>query len=254
MRARLHQFLYERDLSINDWCRRAGIDPGAIYAFMGGRTNDIGTLRLVALAEAEGCTVDQILGRTLVDKATMIALAQPILEERGDGVTLTDVARLTGLPPSALQSIWLTVDDLIVDSYLDLWRRVIDDLLTVPADATAPATALPRIHAAGARTIDWLQARIRLVVAFNRAVFVTSQQRRAEFRRMRQLSAEVYSRQVLAPARDLLPLEPAQQTDLAMLLSDTAVQATLLNLDTPRRALPEFRRRVAVITLRQIVI
>ncbi|NBN62750.1 helix-turn-helix domain-containing protein [Pannonibacter tanglangensis] len=253
MRARLQQFLAERDLSINDWCRRAGIEPGAVYAFMNRRTNDIGTLRLVALAEAEGCTVDQILGRTPVDKATMISLAQPILEDRGDSVTLIDVARLTGLPPAALQSIWLTIDDLVVDAYLDLWRRANEPVLSLPDDGDKATKVLQRIQAAGVRTIDWMQARLRFAVAFNRAILLTSAQRRAEFRRLRQESAEIYCARVLAPARDLMPLDAPHQVELALVLSDTAVQATLLNIDTPRRAVPDFRRRVEAITLGQIV-
>ena len=250
MRARLRQFIKTRELTINEWCQRARIEPGALYAFVNGRTNDVGASRLIALADAESCSLDEMFGRAPMGRDEALLLAAPIIEAQGVSVSFLDLARLTGLRTSVLQSIWSTMDDLVTATYLHVVARA------VPAHFGAARAdgALERVHEAGAAAVDWAAPRLPLMLAFQAAILRTSPHRRAEYQAMRRKAADLYWTMVLAPARDLIPLDKAQRFDLAQALLDASLDAVRHNIDAPRKILQDYKRRSGILLLRKIVI
>lgn len=249
MRARLRQFIKTRELTINEWCQRAGIEPGALYAFMNGRTKDVGASRLIALADAESCSLDEMFGRAPMGRDEALLLAAPVIEAQGASVTFLDLARVTGLRTSVLQSIWTTMDDLIADTYMHVMA------LAAPGNFAAASSdgAMERVHESGEAAADWAVPRLPLMLAFQSAILRTSPHRRAEYQAMRRKAADLYWTMVLAPARDLIPLDKAQRFDLSQALIDASLDAVRHNIDSPRKILQDYKRRAGILLLRKIV-
>lgn len=249
MRARLREFIKTRELTINEWCQRAGIEPGALYAFLNGRTNDVGASRLIAMADAESCSLDEMFGRAPMGRDEALLLAAPIIEKQGALVTFIDLARVTGLRTSVLQAIWTTMDDLIADTYIHVMT------LAAPRNfgAARASGAVERVHEAGAASVDWALPRLPLMLAFQAAILRTSPHRRAEYQAMRRKAADLYWTMVLAPARDLIPLDKAQRFDLAQALLDASLDALRHNIDNHRKILQDYKRRAGILLLRKIV-
>lgn len=250
LRARLRKFMDHRNLTVADWCRRAGIDAGSLYSFVRSRTNDLGATRLLALAAAEGVSMDEMLGVSPTERSAILDRVAPIIQTYGHDATIADVARALGMPTSVLRSEWASIDDLIVDTYV----HVMADAAAVNFRQATDPKIMVRLHQVKAAAVEWSLPRLQFLVAFQSAILRTSPAKRDNQRALRRVAAERFQRIVIEPATDLLPMQKSMQVDLAQVLIDASIDTVRLNFDRPDNILPDFMTRASVIMAGKIVL
>lgn len=214
IRRALRAFISLRGLTVANWSRRAKISPSAVYAFLNGETEDIGSRRLIALANAEDVALDDLLGRSMFDfamaKKAMIELA----EKHGGRLKMEDVATVTNIPVRALLTRWASVNEMIIDAYISI-------NLDRAGESSARASShkvLTRLEASAQASFEWYSKRRDFYIAYQVAILTASDARKRDDAMMEAELATQVKREILDGSEDLLILDDGEKYRIAVVL------------------------------------
>ncbi len=214
IRRALRAFTSQRGISIADWSRRARISPSAVYAFLNGETEDIGSRRLIALADAEDVSLDDLLGRSMFDfalaKKAMIELA----EKHGGRLRMEDVATATNIPVRSLMTRWSSVNEMIIDAYISVNL----DRSAENIGRASGTKVLNRLETSIHTSFDWYSKRREFYTAYQAAILTASDARKRDDAMMEAEIASQVKREVLDAADYLLILDDGEKYRLAVVL------------------------------------
>lgn len=214
IRHALRAHVKRRGITVNDWCRRAGIPARTVYAFLDGKTKDFGSARLIALADAERISVDQLIGRTSFDKQGLLEAVTPMVMRLGTRLSLEDVSRETGVPLPTLQIEWLCASDVIIDVYLHNAPELVAQHI---ADIDGE-NAADRICAIAANALDWIGNYPDFFLAFHSAVVTAAPGQREKFQTETSKVVNQLKRIALDQSKDLLVTDEREKIALSRVL------------------------------------
>ncbi|MBA5779549.1 hypothetical protein H2509_20655 [Stappia sp. F7233] len=203
LRRALRDHIDATGTSASAWCRRAGLSSDWLAAFLRNNSHDIGSTRLIALADAAGVSIDTLLNRDAYDRMSAIAAAAPVLEHRGVTATLGEIARETQIPIRDLIGQFENRDNLLVEAWLHLVRES-----AIPAMRAVNGECLTsRMDAYAGTVIGWMMPRLPFYIAFRAAITKGTHAQRESYRQVQQVIADAITDRVLRPSRELLPLD-----------------------------------------------
>ncbi|MBA5779118.1 hypothetical protein H2509_18475 [Stappia sp. F7233] len=199
VRAALSRYMDERGISAANWCHRAGLNESWLYSFLRGVSDDFGAMKLIALADAENASIDEMLGRNLEDRMSVIDAALPILQERATEVSLGQIAIETMIPLKHLVAQFETKETLLIEAYLKLAR---DSALPTVA-RTAGDCLQQRMDSYVGLAAGWILQRFPMYLAFRSAILIASAAHRADYLRIQNDLAAVIRDKVLMPSKEI---------------------------------------------------
>ncbi len=214
IRRALRAHVDKRGITVNDWCRRAGIPARTVYAFLDGKTKDLGSARLVALADAERVSVDQLIGRSSFDKQELLKAVIPLVMRLGTRLSLEDISRETGVPLPTLQIEWLCASDVIIDVYLQFSPELVEKHIS----NVRGKNAADRIYEIAVNALDWVGANPDFFLAFQSAIVTATPGQREKYQTETLKIVNQLKRTVLDQSKDLLVTDEREKTALSRVL------------------------------------
>ncbi|MEE9590800.1 MAG: TetR/AcrR family transcriptional regulator [Hyphomicrobiaceae bacterium] len=128
-RQALLAFMESRKLKPGPWAKSAGVPPTTLYAFLQGRTNDMGAGVYEALAVNAQCSVDELLGNTDEARDRILRAAERLFDERPmEQVTTSAICKAAKVRPTGFLAHFDDPKDVLFDINQQRMRRMLEDV------------------------------------------------------------------------------------------------------------------------------